>query len=397
MDSKLCVLLYSGGLDTSCMIKFIPEKYGYEVCTATVDVGQKKDFEGIRQKALDLGVKEAHLIDAKEEFVANYVAKAIKANALYEGEYPVSSALSRPLMAKWGVEVAKKAGADAIAHGCSGKGNDQVRFEVTISCLSPDLKIIAPVRELGLTRDVEMEYAKKHGIPLASKSKYSIDENLWGRSIECGVLECMDKEPPTDAFAWIVPPEEAPDEPERITLEFGGGIPVALDGKKMSLLELIVKLNDIAGKHGIGIIDHMEDRVVGLKSREVYECPAATVILRAHKDLEKLVSTRHENAFKPIVDQKWTELVYTGLWVDPLREDLEKFIDSVNDKVSGTVNVKLYKGSATVIGRDSPNALYDVKLATYEKAQTFDQSASEGFIKLWGLQSKVAGRVKREG
>lgn len=379
------------------MIKFIPEKYGLDVVTLTLDLGQREDLDMYVEKASDLGAKDAYLIDAKREFADCYVAKAIKANALYEGSYPLSSALARPLIARWGIETAKRVGAKAIAHGCSGKGNDQIRFDVTISSLAPELRIVAPVREFGLSRDEEVEYAKKNDVPIPEKSTYSIDENLWGRSIECGILEHPEREPPPDAFAWIASVEDAPNQPENVTIEFDKGIPVALNGTGMELWELIMALNELAGNHGVGLVDHVEDRVVGLKSREVYECPAATVLLSAHRDLEKLVCTKHENMFKPIVDKKWSELVYDGLWVDPLTEDLEEFVDKVNEKVTGTVNVKLYKGKATIVGRDSPNALYDLKLATYERAEAFNQKASIGFVKLWGLQSKVARMVQREG
>lgn len=390
------MLLYSGGLDTSCMVRFIPEKYGIDVVTVTVDVGQKKDLKEVRDKALRMGAREAFVIDAKKEFADDYIAKAIKANALYEGAYPLSSALSRPLIAKLAVKIAKQVNAGAIAHGCSGKGNDQVRFEVAISSLAPDLRIIAPVREFGLTRDEELKFAQEHGIPLPKDAEYSIDENLWGRSIECGVLEDPSVDPPKDLLGFTLSPEEAPNKAERLSLEFEKGIPVALNGSESDLFELIMSLNEIAGKHGVGHIDHIEDRVVGLKSREVYECPAATVILKAHKDLEKLVCTKHENAFKPIVDQRWTELVYDGLWVDPLRNDLEKFIDEVNEKVEGKVRMKLYKGAAMVVGRESPNALYDLKLSSYSGNGIFDQGASSGFIKLWGLHSKVASMTQNE-
>ncbi|MEM3586936.1 MAG: argininosuccinate synthase [Candidatus Jordarchaeaceae archaeon] len=395
-EVNLCVLLYSGGLDTSCMLKWLQENYNAEVITVTLNVGQAKEFKEIENKAKKLGVKKHYTIDAREEFVKEYIFKAIKANALYQDAYPISSSLSRPLIAKWGVEIAKKEGAEAIAHGCTGKGNDQVRFSVTINTLAPELKIIAPVVEWGMTREDEIAYAKKHDIPIpvTANSPYSIDENLWGRSIECGVLEHPEVEPPQDVYLWTNPPEKTPDEPAYVEIGFEGGIPVSVDGVRMNGVDLIMKLHELGCIHGVGRIDHMEDRIVGLKSREVYECPAATILLKAHKDLEKFVCTRHENSFKKIVDEQWTNLVYTGLWVEPLREDLEAFIDKINEKVTGTVRVKLFKGNATVVGRSSEYALYDENLATYDRKSTFNQLASFGFIELWGLQSRMAQALK---
>ncbi len=388
-----CILLYSGGLDTSVMIKWIIEKYGCEVITLTLDIGQKtKDLNEVRDKALKLGATKAYIIDAKQDFADNYITKAIKANALYEDAYPITTAIARPLKAKWAVEIAKKEGADAIAHGSTGKGNDQVRFDTTILALNPEIKIIAPVREWGLSRDEEIKYAKKHSIPIPIdiNNPYSIDENLWGRSVECGEIEYIDREVSYDALAWCRPPEDAPDKPEYINITFHKGIPIALNGENMELWRLINALNIIGGRHGVGIIDHVEDRIIGIKSREFYEAPAATIIIKAHKDLEKTVCTRYENWFKPIVDKEWTNLVYSGLWVEPLTKDLEAFINKVNNKVSGTVKIKLYKGNAMVMGRDSPNALYDKKLATYEEGQLFNQSASPGFIEIYSLQSRYA-------
>lgn len=397
-EIDLCVLLYSGGLDTSCMLKWLQENYNTDVITVTLNVGQAKEFKEVENKAKKLGVKKHYTIDAREEFVKEYIFKAIKANALYQDAYPISSSLSRPLIAKWGVEIAKKEGAEAIAHGCTGKGNDQVRFSVTINTLAPDIKIIAPVVEWGMTREDEIAYAKEHDIPIpvTVNSPYSIDENLWGRSIECGVLEHPEVEPPHDAYFWTTPPEKAPDEPSYVEIGFEEGIPVSVDGVRMNGVDLILKVHELGCIHGVGRIDHMEDRIVGLKSREVYECPAATILLKAHKDLEKFVCTRHENNFKKFVDEQWTNLVYTGLWVEPLREDLEAFIDKINKKVTGTVRVKLYKGNATVVGRSSKFALYDENLATYDRKSTFNQLASFGFIELWGLQSRMAQALKPE-
>jgi len=391
------VLAYSGGLDTSVLIKWLQEKYDAAVITVTLDLGQKENLKTIEEKAYKLGVLKHYSIDAKEEFVRNYVFPAIKANALYEGKYPVSTALSRPLIASKLVEVAEMEGAEAVAHGSTGKGNDQVRIEVSVKALNPGLKVIAPVREWGMTRDAEIEYAKKHGIPIpVDKGKpYSIDQNLWGRSIECGILEHPEKEPPEDAFEWTISPEKAPNEPEYVTVGFEDGIPKSLNGVIMNPIDLIESLNNIAGKHGVGRIDHMEDRLVGIKSREVYECPAATVIIEAHKDLEKLVLTRHEVLFKQHIDMEWAFLVYAGLWMDPLKEDLDAFINKTQEKVAGEVRVKLYKGCAQVVGRSSPYSLYDMSLATYNIDSTFDQSAAGGFIELWGLATRVAGALKR--
>lgn len=391
------VLAYSGGLDTSVLIKWLQQKYDAEVITVTLDVGQKENLKAIEEKALKLGAVKHYSIDAKDEFARNYVFPAIKANALYEGKYPVSTALSRPLIALKLVEVAEREAADAVAHGCTGKGNDQVRIEVSVKALNPNLKVIAPVREWNMTRDAEIEFAKRHGIPIpVDKSKpYSIDQNLWGRSIECGVLEYPDKEPPEDAFEWTVPPEKAPNEPEYLNIEFENGVPVALNGRSMEPVDLIERLNQVAGKHGVGRIDHMEDRLVGIKSREVYECPAATVLIEAHKDLEKMVLTRHEVLFKQHIDAEWAYLVYAGLWMDPLKEDLDAFINKTQERVTGEVRVKLFKGSVQVVGRSSPYSLYDINLATYNIDTTFDQSFSAGFIELWGLPTKVARALKR--
>jgi len=393
------VLAYSGGLDTSVLIKWLQEKYDADVITVTLDVGQKEDLKAIEEKALKLGVLKHYSIDAREEFARNYVFPAIKANALYEGKYPVSTALSRPLIASKLVEVAEKEGADAVAHGCTGKGNDQVRIEVSVKALNPNLKVIAPVREWNMTRDAEIEFAKKHGIPIPVDldKPYSIDQNLWGRSIECGVLEYPEKEPPEDAFEWTLPPEKAPDKPEYLSIKFECGVPVALNGRSMGPVELIESLNEIAGRHGVGRIDHMEDRLVGIKSREVYECPAATVLIEAHKDLEKMVLTRHEILFKQHIDAEWAFLVYAGLWMEPLREDLEAFINKTQERVTGEVRVKLYKGGLWVVGRSSPYSLYDIHLATYNIDTTFNQASSAGFIELWGLPTRVAKAIKRLG
>lgn len=398
MAKKKVVLAYSGGLDTSVSVKWIQEKYDSDVITVTVDVGQGKDMKAIEEKAWSLGVLNHYSIDAREEFVENYVVPAIKANALYMDAYPVSSSLSRPLIASKLVEVAEKEGAQAVAHGCTGKGNDQVRFDITIKALNPNLEIIAPVREWNMTRDKEIEWAMERGIPIpvTVKSPYSIDQNLWGRSIECGVLEYPEVEPPSEVFEWTKPIEEAPDKPEYIKIGFEKGKPTSLNGERMTTLSLIEKLQAIAGEHGVGRIDHMEDRIVGIKSREVYEAPAATVIIKAHMDLEKMVLTRHEKLFKRYVDHEWAVLAYVGLWIDPLREALDAFIEKTQERVTGEVTMKLFKGNAMVTGRSSPYSLYDLSLATYDISTTFDQSAALGFIKLWGLPTVTAWALKRK-
>jgi argininosuccinate synthase len=391
------VLAYSGGLDTSVMIKWLQEKYNAEVITATVNVGQPENLAEVEEKANKLGVLKHYSIDAKEEFATDYIFPAIKANALYEGKYPISTTLSRPLIVAKMAEVAEKEGATALAHGCTGKGNDQVRFDISIGALAPDLKIIAPVREWSMTRDEEIEYAKANGISVSTAAKkYSIDQSIWGRSIECGVLEDASREPPEDAFEWTTAPEKAPDTPEYVTITFKAGVPVALNNEALAPLTLIEKLNKTAGKHGVGRIDHIEDRMVGIKSREIYECPAATVLLEAHKDLEKMVLTRHEVLFKQQIDAQWTFLAYAGLWLDPLREDLEAFINKSQENVTGEVRVKLYKGGLHVVGRSSPMSLYDQNLVNYNIKTGFNQAYSEGFIQLWGLQTRMHNVLKRK-
>jgi argininosuccinate synthase len=367
------------------------------VITVTVNVGQPENLKEVAEKAKKLGVLKHYSIDAKAEFAADYIFPAIKANALYEGKYPISTSLSRPLIVAKMVQVAEKEGATGLAHGCTGRGNDQVRFDVTIGALAPDLKIIAPVREWNMTRDEEIVYAKAKGIPVSNVAKkYSIDQSIWGRSIECGVLEDAYQEPPEDAFEWTVSPEKAPNTPEYVTIKFEAGVPVALNKQNLNPLKLIETLNQTAGKHGVGRIDHIEDRLVGIKSREIYECPAATVLLEAHKDLEKMVLTRHEFLFKQQIDAQWTFLAYAGLWVDPLREDLDAFINKTQENVQGEVRVKLFKGGLQVVGRSSPMSLYDKNLVNYNIKTTFNQSYSKGFIELWGLQTRMSNVLKRK-
>lgn len=391
------ILAYSGGLDTSVLVKWLQEKYDVDLITVTIELGQQTDLKKVEEKAHSLGVKKHYSVDAEEEFVTKHVFPAIKANALYEGKYPISTALGRPLIVKKLVEIAEKEGAIAVAHGCTGKGNDQVRFDVTIKSLAPNLKVMAPVREWGLSRKEEIKYAKEKGISIPHLSDpYSIDQNIWGRSIECGHLENPEQEPLEEIYEWTVSPEKAPDKPEYVTIKFEDGTPIALNGKQLNPVTLIKNLNKTAGKHGVGRIDHIEDRLVGIKSREIYECPAATVLIEAHKDLEKLVLTRHELEFKKQIDDKWTFLVYTGLWIDPLREALEAFIDKTQERVCGEVKMKLYKGGCWVVGRSSPLSLYDKNLATYEVETSFNQAHAEGFIELWGLPTKVANLLKKK-
>ncbi len=377
------------------LIKYLQEKYGAEVITVTVDVGQGEDLPGAEEKAKKLGVLKHFSINAKDEFAKDYIFPAIKANALYEDKYPISTSLSRPLIAKKMVEIAKQEGATGLAHGCTGRGNDQVRFDITLSSLAPEMKVLAPIREWGMTREEEMAYATAKGIPISiNATKYSIDASVWGRAIECGLLEDASVEPPVDAYEWTVAPEQAPDKPEYVTITFKAGEPVAVNGKAMSPLELVEEVNKIAGRNGVGRIDHIEDRIVGLKSREIYECPAAFVILEAHRDLEKMVMTRHENLFKQTIDDQWVFLAYAGLWVDPLKDDLDAFINKSQENVNGEVKLKLYKGSMQVVGRTSPNSLYDKNLANYNIKTSFNQSYSKGFIELWGMQTKMYNALK---
>jgi len=393
------LLLYSGGLDTSVMLKWIQDHYGAEVVALTVNLGQPgEDYEVIRGKALRLGAVECHVVDAREEFAREYVAPAIKANALYGLGYPLFTALGRPLIAKLAVKYARETGCDTIAHGCTGKGNDQVRIEATVTTLAPELKIIAPVRGWQMGRDEEIAYAREQGIPVKGGTEvapYSIDDNLWGRSSEGRWIEDLDHAPEQDVFQLVTRPEEAPDQAEEITLEFDRGLPVGVDGERLSLVELIDRVAAIGARHGVGIVDHIEDRIVGLKVRDIYEVPAAAIVLPAHAELEKLVCTIHQNQFKPELDRQWAYLVYAGLWWEPLREDLDAYMDAVNAQVTGTVALKLYKGSARVVRRSSPNAVYDPALATFsESGGLFSQQASPGFIELWSLQSRMAWRIR---
>jgi argininosuccinate synthase len=401
-DVGRVLLLYSGGLDTSVMLKWIQDEYEAEVVALTIDLGQPgEDFEVVEGKALQLGARECRIVDAREEFARDYVAPAIKANALYGGGYPLFTALGRPLIAKLAVEAARETGCDTVAHGCTGKGNDQVRIEAAVAALAPELKIIAPVREWQMGREEEIEYARNHGIPVKGGTEappYSIDDNLWGRSSEGGPIEDLAEPPRDDAFELITRPEEAPDEPEDVAVEFERGVPVGLNGDRLGLVELLQRAAELGSRHGVGIVDHIEDRIVGLKVRDLYEVPAAAILLPAHQELEKLVGTIHQNNFKHGLDRHWAYLVYAGLWHEPLREDLDAFMDSVNEQVTGTITMRLYKGSARPVARSSPNALYDPDLAGFgESGGLFSQSASPGFIELWSLQSRMAYAVRNRG
>lgn len=400
-EVKKVVLLYSGGLDTSVMLKWIQDEYKAEVIALTVDIGQlADDLEEVRKKAIKLGAVKAIVVDAKDEFAEEYIAKGIKANAEYQGGYHLSTPIGRPLLAKWAVKIAAQEGADAIAHGCTGKGNDQVRIDGTALALNPDIKILAPVREWSMGRTEELEYAKKHGIPVrqTADKPYSYDDNMWGVTSEGGEIENPALIPPMEKILQITThPKDAPNVEEIVELEFIKGIPVALNGKNMKLADLILQLNKIGGKHGVGIVHLIEDRVVGLKVRGLYEAPAGRIIITAHKDLEKYVSTRQENEFKKTIDTKWAYLCYGALWYEPLMNDLNAFIDSVNQKVTGKVKVRLYKGNCEAVAVETPNTIFEEKLATFMTSGSadFNQNASAGFIELYTLQMKLAQRAEK--
>ncbi len=398
------LLLYSGGLDTSVMLKWIQDSYEAEVVCLTVNLGQPgENYEAIAENARRLGALDCHVVDAREEFAREYVVPAIKANALYGDGYPLFTALGRPLIAKLAVDYARRSGCDTIAHGCTGKGNDQVRIEATVATLAPELRTIAPVRSWQMGREEEIAYAREHSIPIKSHptegteagAPYSIDDNLWGRSSEGRWIEDLDHAPEDDVFQLITPPERAPDQPELVDIEFERGVPVGLNGERMELVALLEMAASVAARHGVGIVDHIEDRIVGLKVRDIYETPAAAIVLPAHQELEKLVSTIHQNQFKSQLDRQWAYLVYAGLWWEPLRADLDAYMESVNAQVTGSIGVKLYKGHARVVTRSSPNAVYDQSLASFgESGGLFSQTASPGFIELWSLQSRMAWRLR---
>ena len=396
------LLLYSGGLDTSVMLRWIQDQYQAEVVALTVDLGQPgEDFEVVKAKALQLGAIDCRVVDAREEFAHEYVRRAIKANAIYGLGYPLFTALGRPLIARLAVEHARQTGCDTIAHGCTGKGNDQVRIEATVATLGPELQVIAPVRSWKMGREEEVQYAREHGIPVKGGSEtapYSIDDNLWGRSSEGRWIEELEHAPEDDVFQLVTRPEDAPDEAEVVQVEFEQGVPVALNGERMEMVPLLKRAAEIGARHGVGIVDHIEDRIVGLKVRDIYEVPAAAIILTAHHELEKLVGTIHQNQLKPILDQRWAYLVYAGLWLEPLREDLDAYMDAANAQVTGTIGLRLYKGSVRVVTRSSPHAVYDAQLATFtESGGLFSQEAAPGFIELHSLQSRMAWRLRHPG
>ena len=395
MSDKV-VLAYSGGLDTSVAIKWLKDNHNLDVIAVNINVGNERDFSAVRQKALDVGAIKSLVIDAQDMFVKYFVFPALQANALYQGQYPLATALSRPLMAKLLVDTAVEEGAVAIVHGCTSKGNDQVRFDVGINTLAPDLKIMAPARGWGMTREETIAYAKKHGIPvpITVSSPYSIDENLWGRSIECGVLEDPWNEPPDDVYTMTTDPAKAPDRPQYVEIEFENGVPVALDGKRLDGVALVQKLNEIAGSNGVGRIDHIEDRVVGIKSREIYEAPAAVILIQAHKALESMTMSRAQLLFKQKVDVEYSELIYNGLWFSQLNRDLAAYIMSSQRYVTGTIRIKLYRGNSSVVGRKALKSLYHIGLATYDKGDQYDHSAAEGFIYLWGLPVRTQAQIQ---
>lgn len=398
MAKQKIILAYSGGLDTSVAIKWLQERYDYSVIALIADVGEGKDLNFLKQKAEKIGAEKCYVINAKEEFANHYVLPVLKANALYEGEYPLVSALSRPLIAKLLVEVAKEENAVAVAHGCTGKGNDQVRFDVSIAALNPHLKIVAPVREAPSSREEAIAYAEQHQIPLPINlnNPFSIDQNLWGRSCECGVLEDPWAEPPEAAYEWTQSLNNTPRESSEITIEFKQGKPVAINGIELPLVALIENLNALGGKHGIGRIDHVENRLIGIKSREVYEAPAAMILIKAHRALEALTLTKDIQHFKPLLEQQLTNLIYNGLWYAPLKTAVLAFIDETQRVVNGLVRLKLHHGHATVVGRQSPQSLYRKDLATYQPEDAFDHQAAVGFIKLWGLPTQINSIVNQE-
>lgn len=395
MVKDKAVLAYSGGLDTSVCIRYLQTLYRYDVITVTVDCGQNDDFREIEKKAETIGAIKHIYIDAKEEFALNYVIPCIKANGLYQNKYPLATALARPLIATKVMEVANIEEADAVAHGCTGKGNDQIRFDITMRSLNPKLKIVAPIRDMNLTRDIEIKFAEEQNIPISTvASKYSVDLNIWGRAIEGGNIEDAYLEPPEDAFQLV---RFGNTNAGYLELEFKDGIPIAADGIYMNINRLIEYVNKKVGSFGVGIIDHIEDRVIGIKSREVYEAPAAIAIIEAHKDLEKLVLTKHELRFKQLVDEQWSWIIYSGLWQDPLRTDLDSFIHATQTKVSGKVKLKMQRGSLCAVGRESIYSLYKHDLATFSAGSNFDQGLAKGFVELWGLQSIIANAVATEG
>lgn len=395
MSKEKLILAYSGGLDTSVAIAWLKEKY--DVVAVCMDVGEGKDLDFIHDKALMVGAVESFVIDVKDQFAEEFVLPALQAHAFYEQKYPLISALSRPLISQKLVEIAHQTNASLIAHGCTGKGNDQVRFEVAIAALDPDIKVIAPVREWKWSREEEINFAKENGVPVPADldSPYSIDQNLWGRANECGVLENPWNQAPEEAFGITTSPEKAPNEPEFVDITFKAGKPIAINGQDMPLANLILELNKIAGAHGVGRIDHVENRLVGIKSRETYECPGAITLLTAHKEIEDITLVRELSHFKPILENEISNLIYNGLWFNPATDAIKAYIKQTQKNVNGIAKVKLYKGSAQVVARQSSNSLYDENLATYTAADSFDQDAAIGFIKLWGLPTQVNAQVNQ--
>jgi argininosuccinate synthase len=394
MSKDKCVLAYSGGLDTSALVPYIKETYGYDVIAALVDVGRMKDLETLRQRALTAGAIESVVIDAKEEFLTDFAFPALKANALYEGRYPLHSALSRPLIAKKMVELAREHGAGFIAHGCTAKGNDQVRIDVSARCLDPNITVLGPAREWNMTRPQLLDYLAQRDInlPLTKKNPYSIDENLWGRAIECGELEDPWTAAPADAYQFTVDPKDAPDEPLELVIGFDAGVPVSLDGKTLDPVTLVAAVDEITGAHGFGRVDQVENRLVGIKSREVYEVAGSLSLILAHREIEDLTLTRELQHFKTMIDQRMTELIYEGLWFSPLANALRAFIEESQKYVTGEVRLRYFKGSCAPVGRRSPYSLYDKTLATYDSGDTFSHESAKGFIQLWGLPVEVWAR-----
>ncbi|HOV99296.1 MAG TPA: argininosuccinate synthase [Bacteroidota bacterium] len=399
MKKERIAVAYSGGLDTSVIVKWLQERYNAEVITVTGNLGQKKEIVGLEEKAKKSGAVKVYIQDLRKEFVEEYIFPTLQASALYEYNYPMATAIGRPLLAKALVDVARKEGCTAVAHGCTGKGNDQVRFEVSVAALAPELKIFAPVREWEFkSREEEIAYCEQHGIPVVAtkKSPYSIDENIWGTAIECGILEDPTVEPPEDAFQRTVSPSKAPDTPTYITIDFEEGIPVAVNGKKMNGVALIDFVNEVGGANGIGRLDLIENRLVGIKSREIYEAPGATILHIAHRELERLTLDKDTAHYKAKVANDYADLIYNGLWFSPLRIALNAFVLETQKVVTGAVKLKLYKGSVEVAGRTSPHSLYDTKLATYTEEDQFDQKASAGFIKIYGLPVKTFYQVNKK-
>ncbi|MFZ5947433.1 MAG: argininosuccinate synthase [Stygiobacter sp.] len=399
MAKNKIVVAYSGGLDTSVMVKWLKDNYDAEIITFTGNLGQTKELVGLEEKAKKSGASKSYVVDLTKEFIDDFVFPALKAGAMYEEAYPMACSIGRPLLAKTLVDIAKQEGANMVAHGCTGKGNDQVRFEVAVGALAPDIQTLAPLRSWEFkSREEEIEFAAKNNIPVSAtkENPYSIDENIWGIAIECGVLEDPMVEPPADAFQITVSPEEAPDEPEYVIIEFEKGIPVALNGKEMDSVSLVKELNKIGGRNAIGRIDMIENRLVGIKSREVYEAPAGVILHTAHKELERITLEKSVAHYKTQVAQEYANLIYNGLWFSPLREALQAFVDRTQEKVTGMVKLKLYKGNLIVSGRTSPFSLYDPELATYTAADQFDHKASEGFIKIFGLPYKTINRVMQK-